>query len=104
MNPLIVIDAAKAVPDPFALAMAAAARARALRRGAPPRSDADARPGPDLALCEIASSAFAEEELAPFLPDTALVSRLAPPKALPRLGGGRPSAVAATIPPRGTFH
>ncbi|WP_210528520.1 DNA-directed RNA polymerase subunit omega [Rubellimicrobium arenae] len=104
MNPLIVFDAKKVVPDPFALTLAAAARARALRQGAEPRVIAGAAPGPHLALAEIAAGAFAKGELASFLPDAAGVPRLAPPK--PRLAigdGGRP-AVAVSVPAKGTVH
>ena len=104
MNPLIVFDAKEVVTDPFALALAAAARARALRQGAEVRVAADVGPGPDLALTEIASGAFATEELALVLPDAGRVLRLDPPK--PRLAigdGGRP-AVVASVPAKGTVH
>ncbi len=105
MNSLIVFDAKKVVPDPFALTMAAAARARALRHGAEPRIDADVEPGPQLALSEIAAGAFAEEELAPFLSIAgAEARRLAPPEARPRLcDGGQTAATAPVLPPR-TVH
>jgi len=105
MDPLIVIDAKKVVPDPFALAVAAAARARALHHGAEPRVNAEVGPGPYLALSEIASGAFREEELAPFLPDgRAVMPRLAAPEPWPKVcDGGREAAAAPVLPPR-TVH
>src|SRR4028119_2205355 len=101
MDPLIVIDAKKVVPDPFALVMAAAARARALRHGAEPRASVPVEPAPDLALSEIASGAFAAEELAPFLPDCrAGVPRLEASKArLELCDGGQTAATAPVLPP-----
>jgi len=105
MNSLIVFDAQKVVPDPFALTVAAAARARALRLGAEPRIDAEVEPGPQLALSEIAAGAFAEEELAPFLPDCgAGVPRLAPPhRGLTLCDGGQMAAAAPVLRSR-TVH
>ena len=104
MNPLIVFGAREVVSDPFALTLAAAARARALRQGAEPRVDAGVEPGPHLALAEIAADAFAEEELAPFLADAAGVPPLAPPKPRIAIGDGRRPAVAAPVPAEGTVH
>jgi len=105
MDPLTVIDAKKVVPDPFALTVAAAARARALRHGAEPRIDAEAEPGAQLALSEIAAGAFAEEELAPFLSNApAKERRLAPPAARPRLCHGGQAAAAAPVLPPMTVH
>ena len=104
MNPLTVLDARELVPDLFALALAAAARVRALRQGSEPRVDADVGPGPDLALSEIAAGAFAKEELAPFLPDASRVLRLSSLGSQNKIGdGGRP-AVAASVPAEGTVH
>ncbi len=108
MNPLIVLDAGKVVPDRFALAVAAAARARALCRGAEPRLEGHVEPEPHLvshlALSEIASRAFTEEELAPFLPEGAAgAPRLGPPGALPKLCDDR-QAVATPVPAPGTIH
>lgn len=101
MNPLIVFDARKVVPDPFALTLAAAARARALLQGAEPRLHLGAEPGPDLAMTQIAADAFAEEELAPFLTEPPGVPRL--PAARPRLAidDGRQTAVAPSVPAEG---
>ena len=106
MNPLIVFDTREVVTDPFALTLAAAARARALRQGAEPRVDADVGPGPgpDLALAEIASGAFAKEELALVLPYASRVPRLEPPKPRLEIGDGRRPAVAAPVPAEGTVH
>lgn len=104
MNPLIVFDTREVVTDPFVLTLAAAARARALRQGAEPRVDADVGPGPDLALAEIASGAFAKEELALVLPDLGRVPRLEPPKPCLKIGDGTRPAVAASVPAKGTVH
>ena len=104
MNPLIVLDAKKVVPDPFALALAAAARVRALRQGSEPRVDADVSLGPDLALSEIAAGAFAQEELAPFLPGAGRVLRLPSLESRHEIGDGRRPAAAAPVPAQGTVH
>ena len=105
MNPLIVFDAKKVVPNPFALVVAAAARSRALRQGAEPRVDSEVEPGPHLALGEIAADAFAEEELAPFSSIAgAEARRLSPPEPRPRLcDGGQTAAGAPVLSPR-TLH
>ena len=98
MDPLIVFDAKKAVPDHFALVVAAAARARALQGGAEPRVDVHSEPGPHLALSEVVSGAFAEEELEPFLPDCrAGVPRLGAPKAGLELCNGGQGVAAAPV-------
>ena len=67
MDPLIVFDCQKVILNHFALALAAAARARALNRGAGPRINEEALTHSELALHEIASSAFSPQELEPFL-------------------------------------
>ncbi len=67
MNPLVVCDCATVVPNRFAIVLAAAARSRALNRGAQPRSGARAAGTCELALCEIAEDAFAPEELVELL-------------------------------------
>jgi DNA-directed RNA polymerase subunit omega len=108
MNPLIVLDAGKVVPDRFALAVAAAARARALCRGAEPRLEGHVEPEPHLvshlALGEIASRAFTEAELAPFLPEGATgAPGLPSPGGLPKVCDGR-EAAAAPVPAMGTVH
>lgn len=68
MDPHVVLDCQKVVPNRFALALAAAARSRALRRSADPRLDIDDVGANDLTLHEIAAGAFTQNELAPFLP------------------------------------
>jgi DNA-directed RNA polymerase subunit omega len=67
MDPLIVFDAQRAIPSPFSLAIAAAARARALSRGADPRCSNQAPNPSDLALREIAAVAFKPDEIDLFL-------------------------------------
>ena len=105
MNTLITIDAKEVVPNLFALAIAAAARTRALRHGAEPRVHTEVEPGPHLALSEIAANAFAQEELAPFLPKAGTETpRLALHGALPKLCDGRPQATGAFAPEVGTVH
>lgn len=69
MDPHVVFDCQKALPNRFALTLAAAARSRALGRGAEPRLDADNGSVTDLALHEIAAGVFTRNELAPFLLD-----------------------------------
>lgn len=67
MDPLVIFDCQKVVPNRFALVLAAAARTRALNRGAEPRLSETGVYGADLALREIAGPAFTPDELAPFL-------------------------------------
>ncbi|MNL48984.1 DNA-directed RNA polymerase subunit omega [compost metagenome] len=67
MDPLVVFDCQKVVPDRFALTLAAAARSRALNRGAEPRLVQPGQSTSRCALHEIAAGAFTPEELAPFL-------------------------------------
>ena len=67
MDPFVVFDCAKVLPNRFALTLAAAARSRALHRGAKPRLDRLVAGAGDLALREIAESAFTPAELGPFL-------------------------------------
>lgn len=67
MDPSIVFDCQQVVPNRFALALAAAARSRALLRGAqskPARSDTRET---EVELQEIAGHAYSRDELAPFL-------------------------------------
>ncbi|WP_235925442.1 DNA-directed RNA polymerase subunit omega [Brucella pseudintermedia] len=63
MDPHIVFDCEKVLPNRFALTLAAAARSRALNRGAEPRLDIDDASVSDLALHEIAAGVFTREEL-----------------------------------------
>ena len=67
MDPLVVFDCQKIVPDRFALTLVAVARSRALNRGANPRIERPGQSTSGCALHEIAAGAFAPEELAPFL-------------------------------------
>ena len=62
MNPLILDDCQKVLPNPFLLAIAAAARARALRHGAEPKVSCGTPPPIELALQEIAAGLLAEGE------------------------------------------
>ncbi len=78
MNPFVAIDAQQAVPDRFALVLAASARSRALRAGAEPRVEPKRQATEELALEEIATGAISQEELLPFLPPPA-PKRLARP-------------------------
>jgi DNA-directed RNA polymerase subunit omega len=76
MNPSIVFDCEKILPNRFALTMAAAARSRALYRGAEPRLDPSDACVSELALQEIARGSFTSSELAPFLGGPAGTKRL----------------------------
>ncbi|WP_432349881.1 DNA-directed RNA polymerase subunit omega (plasmid) [Shinella yambaruensis] len=69
MDPCLVFDCQKVLPNRYALTLAAAARTRALARGAAPRLDAGNDGMGDLALREIAAGAFTRQELSPFLPE-----------------------------------
>ncbi len=68
MDPLIVFDCQNIVPNRFALALAAAARTRALNHGDQPRVEVWSRSNIDVALSEIAAGAFAPEEIERYLP------------------------------------
>jgi DNA-directed RNA polymerase subunit K/omega len=69
MDPHVVFDCQKLLPNRFALTLAATARSRALVRGAAPRLDATTSGSvSELALHEIAKGAFGDDELTPFLP------------------------------------
>ncbi|WP_027163556.1 hypothetical protein [Mesorhizobium sp. WSM1293] len=100
MDPLIVFDAQRTIPNPFALAVAAAGRARALARGAAPRLAASPKSRPHLALSEIAGNAFEPRQIEPFL----LTEPISPkdgvrfksgPKKLCGIGPNRPAAAPA---------
>ncbi len=82
MDPSVVFDCERVLPNRFALTLAAAARSRALNRGHLSRIARPAASTVDLALHEIAANAFTEEELAPFLPSQD-GARLLPPPAGP---------------------
>jgi DNA-directed RNA polymerase subunit omega len=92
MDPHVVFDCQKILPNRFALALAAAARSRALTRGAEPRLDRVS--ANELALLEIAKGCFTPDGLAIFLVasgETPYVSRPDPKRQL-----GRGSSAAAT--------
>ena len=95
MDPFVVFDCEKFLPKRFSLALAAAARCRALHRGAEPRSRRPAASASDLALCEIADGAFSPADLALLLGE-ANETRLCSPSALPELCSG---ASAGLRPP-----
>lgn len=67
MDPFVVFNCQQIVPDRFVLALAAAARSRALLRGAQPRLAGSGKRATEVALQEIAGGAFSRAELAPFL-------------------------------------
>ncbi|MDF3156603.1 RNA polymerase rpb6 [Mesorhizobium sp. XAP10] len=100
MDPLIVFDAQRTIPNPFALAVAAAGRARALAPGAAPRLAARPKSRLHLALSEIAGNAFEPREIEPFL----LTEPISPkdcarfksgPRKLCGIGPNRPAAAPA---------
>ena len=96
MDPHVVFDCQEIVPNRFALTIAAAARTRALNRGAEPRIDPPNVSIRDLALHEIADGAFSDE-LARFLPVSASPARLmaSDPKTTELRGDGAASTAAA---------
>jgi DNA-directed RNA polymerase subunit omega len=99
MDPHVVFDCQKIVPNRFALTMVAAARTRALNRGAEPRLDLPHANVSDLALHEIADGAFSRDELAPLLLGSAATTLLpAPDPTTTELrGDGAASAAAAPV-------
>ena len=106
MDPHIIFDCQKVLPNRFALTLAAAARSRALARGAEPRLDAADYSVSELALHEIAAGVFRESELAPFLPGAGERRYLPSPDPACRLrdGGDGSAAVAPASRPRETVH
>lgn len=68
MEPVFTVDCARYVANPFVLVHVAAARARQLNRGATPRLNEKIASTAELALREIASGAFDEDELRALLP------------------------------------
>lgn len=97
MDPHVIFDCETALPNRFVLVLAAAARTRALNRGAEPRLALPHRNASDLALQEIAAGAFKVNELAPFLFPQRAEARLLPaPSTMSELcGDGRSKAAAA---------
>jgi DNA-directed RNA polymerase subunit omega len=63
MEHLFTVECQPFVPNPYALVHVAAARARALRRGVPPRLKLESQSPGCIALREIAAGAFTSEEL-----------------------------------------
>lgn len=105
MDPHVVFDCQKVLPNRFALTLAAAARSRALGRGAEPRLDPNHASVSDLALHEIAAGMFTRTELAPFLPGKGGRPSLPPPDPVSRRrDGGCEIAVAPASRSRETVH
>jgi DNA-directed RNA polymerase subunit omega len=98
MDPHVVFDCQKVLPNRFALTLAAAARSRALGSGAEPRLHSDHAGASDLALHEIAAGMFTRKELAPFLPAEGGRPSLSPPDPAPRLVHGGEGAGATRLP------
>ena len=105
MDPHVVFDCQKVLPNRFALTLAAAARSRALGRGAEPRLNMGDAGVSNLALHEIAAGVFTRSELAPFLPGEAGRPSLPPPGPDSRLcDGGCKKAIAPAARSRQTVH
>ncbi len=99
MDPHAVFDCQKIVSNRFALAMAAAARARALTHGAQPRRDLPYANPSDLALHEIAAGAFSPDEMTPFLSGAAASLLLAPVSTTTELCGCGHRVLPPQAPP-----
>jgi DNA-directed RNA polymerase subunit omega len=99
MDPHVVFDCQDVVPNRFAMTVAAAARARALTRGAEPRLELPGAGATNLALHEIAGGAFRQDELTLFLPGSASPARLPAPnsKSTELRGDGASSAATAPV-------
>jgi DNA-directed RNA polymerase subunit omega len=95
MDPNIVFDCEKVLPNRFGLAVAAAARVRALGRGGEPRIRIADSGRTELALREIAAGAFKPDELAPFTCGPEEVKRLASSDPPIELRGDSASGAAA---------
>lgn len=80
MDPFVAIEAQKVLPNRFDLAVAAAARARALFRGATPRVRSETDNAVGIALREISRNALTPTEFAFLLPE--IVSNLPAPRHL----------------------
>jgi DNA-directed RNA polymerase subunit omega len=106
MDAHVVLDCHKVLPNRFALTLAAAARTRALSRGAEPRLDMDDASLSDLALHEIAAGVFTQNELVPFLSGAADRPSLLPPGSGSKLcvGGPERTAAAPASRPRETVQ
>lgn len=106
MDPYVIFDCLKVLPDRFALTLSAAARSRALGRGAEPRLDPNYPSVCDLALHEIAAGMFGQTELGPFLCGKGERSSLPPPDSdsMTRDGGSEIASAAAASRCRETAH
>lgn len=104
MDPLVVFDCQKQVPNRFGLALAAAARARALRKGMPVRIQTAGLESTEAALREIASGAFTPKELGAFLPSNSMPPLLGAPDQLRDSEPWQKEAVAPGSPSRETVH
>jgi DNA-directed RNA polymerase subunit omega len=104
MDPLIVYDCQKQVPNRFGLALAAAARARALRKGVPVRVQTAGLESTEVALREIASGAFTPKEIGVFLPGTSMPPLLGAPDQLCDSEPWQKQAVAPESLSRDTVH
>lgn len=103
MDPHVVFDCLNLVPNRFALTLAAAARSRALNRGAEPRVDRRAETNSELALREFAAGVFTPGELGALLSGPTAVAALAAP--LSTSSAAAPEAAAAPgLPARETIH
>lgn len=103
MDPNVVFDCLKVLPNRFALTLAAAARSRALNRGAEPRIDRHAETYSELALREFAAGVFTPGELSALLSGPTTVAALAAP--ISTSSAATPEAVAAPgLPTRETIH
>lgn len=71
MGTIYTIDCERFIPNPYHLVHLAAARSRALSRGAEPRIEPHGEPPVLLALREIAEGAFTRDELPTLLGDHA---------------------------------
>jgi DNA-directed RNA polymerase subunit omega len=67
MDHVFTVECQRFVPNPYALVHVAAARARALSRGAPTRLEIEGRSHGYAALREIAAGAFTSDELTTLL-------------------------------------
>jgi DNA-directed RNA polymerase subunit omega len=67
MDHVFTVECQRFVPNPYTLVHVAAARARALRRGAPPRLETEGHSLGYAALREIAAGAFTSDELSTLL-------------------------------------
>jgi DNA-directed RNA polymerase subunit omega len=104
MDPHVVFGCQEIVPNRFTLTMAAAARARALNRGAGPRLDLPHASVSDLALLEIARGAFSHDELAPFFPELAATTLPPAPNPTTTELRGDGTAAAPASYPQETIH